>query len=256
MSDNIQKAESYHAPRTWHLNDRMQSFVQSLSEGKVRNRYGAAIQMDKELVNALLSHIDSEELFENIAKEYAAEEALGEGYDVYNLDRANFFAKYRELIEAYTIPSEISDVDGKVKHLYKLIDYYNADKITNDDIKKVFFTNAVPVGAVEEDAWYMGCYAMNNIVLTDILDTYAISAGLVEPEPFVSRPSLERQSFHLISGDDSSALVSIVNEGWTDVEKPLSTRVTVGGKLLLSIKPCDADDFKADLQALAVKYRA
>lgn len=267
MSDNNKSVESYHAPRTWHNDDAgMQAFIQALSEGKVRNRYGTAEPMDKALINALLSRIESKQYFEELVAEYAATEELGEGYDVYNISRTRFFAENRELIMAHAIPSDLDDITAKAELIYKFIDYYNADEITAEHVKQVFFEGSPDTGGKEEDwwmdspvlgdAWCMGCYAMNNIVLTDILDTYAASEGAVKPEPFISRPTIDRQSFRLIEDDESSALIRVSSEKWSDVQEPLSTRVTIAGNMLLNINPSDIENFKLELQALAKKYKA
>lgn len=241
--------------RTWYEADHIQVFVTELSEGKVRNRYGEVVKMDKELVNGLLSRIDSESYFIKLATEYGNEEMLDDGYDVYTVERDKFFVEHRQLIEAYTLPAELMDDAAKVMQIFNYIGYYNADRITVNEISKVFFeTNIQLDNPVEEDAWFMGCYAMNNLVLCDILDTYAMREGLAAPEPFVSKVDLERDFFYM--SDTPSSKLCLTLERWTDLEHPLKATLSVAGRPLINIDPNKKYDFIAELQALGAKYQA
>ena len=251
MSDNNQPVPL----RTWHEADHIQSFVTDLSEGKVRDRYGEAIKINKELVNGLLSRIDSESYFVELATEYGNEEMLDDGYDVYTVPCEKLFVENRQLIEAYTLPAELIDEGAKVKQIWDYIAYYNADHITVVDVAKVFFEiDAQLDNPVEEDAWFMGCYAMNNLVLCDILDTYAMQKGLGTPEPFKSTRSFERIGFYMT--EQPSAKLFLILERWTDLEHPLKATLSVAGQPIIDIDPSKKDEFIAELQALGAKYQA
>lgn len=246
--------ENSTAPRTWHKAQDISLFIEELSVGKIRGCQGHTLSMDKELIVGILSNIDSKELFVRLATELSKTDELTDGYDVYVVSRTKFFSAHSELLKAHAIPNVNIDTDEKCERIYELIDYYGADRITPEEIRKVFFESAdFRTCPIMQDAWHLGCYAINNIALCDVLSAYAAYSGIAKPTPFIDRPTIERVEFAMVEGGLKNKLC-ISLEHWTTVQEPVSAVLHVGGQPLLSIDPSKADDFIKELQALGSKY--
>ena len=256
--------------RTWHKDVDFQKFLGVLEAGTTLDLDGKPLKMNIELAEGILSYIDSKEAFVALVDEYVINEELHEGYDVYTVSRNELFIANRELLEDYVKPKWVTTGSDWVEFLYDSIAYYGIGEIGYADITNVFLDGDIE-DENQEDAWHMGCYAINNIALHVLMTAYGVHTGklvIVPPKPQVQVQAetqavadKKTQTCAVTPHSFDSARLIFVSEVSNDgAGEILDTNVFIGdeskNEFMLNIKGADIEAFKQEFHELTKKYHA
>lgn len=236
--------------RDWHKTPSIQLFLKELAEGKALNEEAVAVAMPQACAEAVLSHIESKEVFFAMVKEYAPDQELSDGYDVYTLDRNDFFSANREVLLDFAKEDWVKKDRDMVEFLYRSIEFYGLGNITHKNIENAFFNNKTE-SENDADAWHMGCYAINNRALSCLLSAWGVRVGLIEPKPLTRRVT---SSITVTEHNYDTPRLHFVSDQLSNSPELLDTHVMAGNMTLLCIKGSNIKAFTDDFHALTAKY--
>jgi hypothetical protein len=256
--------------RTWHQDLDVQGFLGALEAGTTRDFDNDPLIMKRELAEGILSYIDSKEAFVALVDEYIVNEELYNGYDVYTVDRNQLFTANRELLEDFIKPDWVKSGRNSdwVEFLYDSIAYYGIGEIGYEDVNSAFIEGCIE-DENEQDAWHMGCYAINNHALHTLMVAYGVHTGKLEivppkPTPVAPVTPVAHKNTQVCAvtphSFDSARLIfasEVSNDGTNTL---LDTDVFIGdqtkNEFMLNIKGDDIEAFKQEFHALMTKYHA
>lgn len=256
--------------RTWHQDLDVQGFLDALEAGATRDFDNDPLVMKRELAEGILSYIDSKEAFVALVDEYIVNEELDNGYDVYTVDRSQLFTANRELLEDFVKPDWVRSGSGSdsdwIEFLYDSIAYYGIGEIGIEDVNSAFIEDCIE-DENEQDAWHMGCYAINNRALHTLMVAYGVHTGKLEivppkPTPVAPVTPVAHKNIQLCAvtphSFDGTSLVFVSD---ISADNELSdTDVFIGEQtqkeFMLNIKGEDIEAFKQEFHALMTKYHA
>lgn len=236
--------------RDWHKAPSVQAFIKELSEGKAVDEDGVVVSMSKACAEAVFSYIDSKEAFIELVKDYAPEQMLDDGYDVYTVNRNDFFAANRELLLDFAKEEWVKKDSDMVSFLYRSIDFYGLGEITSNDIENAFFNNKIETDG-EIDAWNMGCYAINNRALCGLLSAWGVRVGLIEVAPVARKIE---SSITVTEHNYDSSRLRLISDQLSNDPTLLDTDIVVQDTVLMTIKGSDIEAFTTEFHALTAKY--
>ncbi|MBO6224273.1 MAG: hypothetical protein J6N72_02295 [Psychrobacter sp.] len=225
--------------RDWHKKTDIQKFIASLSKGDSLEA-GKFECMSQELAEIVLSHIDSEEAFINMAHEYAPRNELETGHEVYTVEGETLYLENSNALLEFAMPTWVRRDSDIVESLYDSISCEGIGDITHCDINNAFF-NGVRDSYEEKEAWRMGIYIINNKALHCLLGAYVAYKGIT--------------AFKVNEGSYNSIDVDIVTDKFSDSLELTDAEIVIGGQVLFVTQGSKIKALKNDLQALADKYR-
>lgn len=240
--------------RDWHKDADIQAFIKALNDGQLANDDVEQKSMDSGLAETVLAHIDTKSKFIEMAKEYAPEHELEDGYDVYTVEGETLYSENNEALLQFANPEWVKTNSDQVESLYDSIAYYGIGNISHEDINNAFFEGDRDTDE-EQDAWHMGCRAINNKALHCLLITYAVFTGITEVKQPTGTMQRIKHRFLLNPDSSNSVEVDLISDKLSNEEKLMDTDVVIGGQVLFVMEGTRMEEFRDEFRALANKYR-